>query len=269
MKKEFEIIGAALDLYFEGLSLRKVQLHLLNVYNYSVSVTTIWRWVVNYGTQAKIFLDAAFMPKFSTVWSVDEIFLIFNGKNHYCWNVIDNTSRFLIATLVSSKRSIRYATQVFRECEAKAGYPNIVLSDGWNGYGAAVNAGFSQIAYTLEEIFKREKIPRVSHITVEGLEGETNNNVVERYHGTLRERYKVMRGFKSLKTANQIVNAFYVHYNYVRPHQALGMTPAEYAWMSGGGKGIKFRLENQWKNILLAMHYLPRYYRSKKWLAAG
>ena len=54
----------------------------------------------------------------------------------------------------------------------------------------------------------------------------TNNNRVERLNGTLRERVKVQRGWKSNKSA--IAEGLGIYYNFVKPHQALeGQTPAE------------------------------------------
>jgi len=69
----------------------------------------------------------------------------------------------------------------------------------------------------------------------------TNNNIVERLHGTVKERLKVMRGLDRDETAQRMLEANRIYYNYLRPHQALnGKTPAEKA-------GIDLRLEgNKW-----------------------
>ena len=45
----------------------------------------------------------------------------------------------------------------------------------------------------------------------------------------MREREKVMRGMQTKETAQQIVNALRIHYNFIREHQTLKMTPAEKA----------------------------------------
>ena len=53
-----------------------------------------------------------------------------------------------------------------------------------------------------------------------------NNNRVERLNGTLRERTKVSRGWKSGKTP--IAEGQRIHYNFVKPHMGLeGKTPSE------------------------------------------
>ena len=51
---------------------------------------------------------------------------------------------------------------------------------------------------------------------------------MERYHGTFKERNKVMRGLKKTDTAT--LDGQRVYCNYIRPHTGLnGKTPAEAA----------------------------------------
>ena len=94
---------------------------------------------------------------------------------------------------------------------------------------------------------------------------ETNNNVVERLQGTVRERDKVMRAFKQEESAQKILDGFRAYYNFIRPHQALqGKTPAEKANLLLNLKGNKW-LEmiqraktsncNNKKNITLKMQH--------------
>jgi len=56
------------------------------------------------------------------------------------------------------------------------------------------------------------------------------NNVIERLQQTLRATTKRMRGFDSLKTAQEQINGFRAYHNHVLPQPRLGgMTPAEAA----------------------------------------
>src|SRR5271157_1488435 len=76
-----------------------------------------------------------------------------------------------------------------------------------------------------------------------------NNNRIERLNGTLRERVKVQRGWKSYQSA--IAEGQRFHYNFVKPHQALaGQTPAERA-------GVGVQGENKWLSLLKAALATP------------
>ncbi|MGD0159245.1 MAG: integrase core domain-containing protein [Candidatus Bathyarchaeia archaeon] len=64
---------------------------------------------------------------------------------------------------------------------------------------------------------------------------------MERQHGTIRQRNKVMRGFDDMETAQTMLDGLRIYYNFIRPHSALeGKTPAQKAnvetdkaeWMS-------------------------------------
>ena len=69
-----------------------------------------------------------------------------------------------------------------------------------------------------------------------------DNNVLERTHGSIREREKIMRGLKSMETP--FIDGNKIYHNFVRPHEALnGLIPAEAAGVGVGG-------ENKWIEML-------------------
>ena len=66
-----------------------------------------------------------------------------------------------------------------------------------------------------------------------GVRTRETNNIVERLHGTLKDRTKPMRGLKSFESTKLILEGYTVHYNCVRPHQSLGgKTPAQASRMN-------------------------------------
>jgi len=75
---------------------------------------------------------------------------------------------------------------------------------------------------------------------------KVNNNVIERVNGTIRDKVKVMRGFKSIEGANAIMSGFIVHYNFIRPHMSLnGLTPAQASGINLGLNG-----GNRWAELI-------------------
>jgi putative transposase len=83
----------------------------------------------------------------------------------------------------------------------------------------------------------------VQHISNVALAGGLNNSI-ERMHGSIREREKVMRGLKSMETP--FIEGNKIYYNFIRPHESLGgKTPAEKAGVGVSG-------ENRWMELLKA-----------------
>ena len=73
----------------------------------------------------------------------------------------------------------------------------------------------------------------------------TNNNLVERLNGTVRERDKVMRGMKKQETATVLMEGLKNYYNFLRPHMGIeNETPAKRA-------NIDLELgRNRWHSII-------------------
>jgi transposase-like protein len=68
------------------------------------------------------------------------------------------------------------------------------------------------------------------HVQSEGFTVQPNTNLIERFHGTLKARTKVMRGLKNIESAIEFTDGWLVNYNFFRPQEALGnKTPAEVA----------------------------------------
>lgn len=69
-----------------------------------------------------------------------------------------------------------------------------------------------------------------------------NNNCIERDHQYNKQRYKTMRGFAAITTADDILNFFDAHYNFIDKQMIRGKrkTPAEAA-------GIKIDLGDTYK----------------------
>ena len=108
--------------------------------------------------------------------------------------------------------------------------PKYIVTDGLPSYHVAINKEF------------KTNIGETEHLGKVGITHHPNNNVVERLHGTVREREKTMRGLKVKDTP--IVEGHRLYYNFIREHEALdGKTPSEEA-------GITIEGENKWLTLM-------------------
>jgi len=227
-----QVVTMTLDLYYKGVSLRGIQDHLNQIFNVQLnSPQTILNWIQKYEGLIGEYVKTL-KPELGGQWHVDEMKVKFNGSWKWLWNVMDKETRYLLVSNVTEKREVEDAQQVFALAKAVAKTrPERVVSDGLHAYGKAFNKEF----YTM-------RTPRTEHISHIRLAGDLNNNIVERLHGTKRDREKVMRGLKTDETP--IVPMQDIYYNHVRPHQGLdGKTPAEVA-------GVGVTDKNRWLGLI-------------------
>jgi len=112
-----EKIALALDLYFRGLSLRKITDHFDQVHCLKVSPSTIYDWVTRYSAMAARWMNAL-QARTGERWHVDETVIRADGDPQYLWNVLDADSRFLMATHVSRLRGITDTRILLRKAKA-------------------------------------------------------------------------------------------------------------------------------------------------------
>jgi putative transposase len=235
-----KVITAALDLYFKGISLRKVCDHIKQFHGIEVSHVAIIKWIRKFVRLVKPYVDSIEAPHLSGVYHVDEMMVHVrkeeNGVGHYAWlwNLMDNTTRFWICAKISQKREIADARAVFQEAKKIAPkQPGAIIHDGLPAYNEAFQ----------KEFFTR-KNPRTMNIRSVSVRHEGLNSKVERLNGSVRDREVVMRGMDHKDSAQTLIEAMRIYHNYIRPHQGLdGKTPAE-------ASGIKIDGNNKWKALI-------------------
>lgn len=223
-------ITAALDLYFKGVSLRKVCDHLKQFYEIKVTHVAVLKWIRRFVDIVQPYVDSIQPQHLSGIYQVDEMMVNVRrekmDKGHYqwLWNLMDDTTRFWVSSMISQRREIADARAIFQDQKEKTGIPKAIIHDGLPSY----NEAFQKEYYT-------KKNPRVKNIRSISVRNEGLNPRVERLNGTVRDREKVMRGMHSKESAQKIIEAIRINYNYCRTHSKLGKTPAEQA-------GIKLHL---------------------------
>lgn len=237
-----EIITITLDLYFKGISLRKISDHLQQFYGLHVAFQTIWRWLDEY-TKVMHEYVSTLVPNLSGKWHVDEMAVRVKGGEHrsgsqegqwmWLWNVMDADTRFQLATEISKTKIEADGMNVLNEAKeiAKA-IPHTIVTDKAACYPRAVSVAFAN------------DTQQPHHYRVLGGAGQTDGNQrVERLHNTIRERNKTQRGWKT--PATPLRKGQMIYYDFIRPHMTLeGKTPAEAAGLNVANG------QNRWMELL-------------------
>jgi transposase-like protein len=228
MKYPVKAVASAIYQYYAGLSLNEIRRHIDQQYNFLPSSSAIYAWVTRFSQPA---IDEArkHRPKVGDTWVADETVLFIGGDKYWLIDIIDSDTRFLLATRLAKTRSRKDIALLLREAYIKAGRaPERILTDGWGVYPDAVDLVFGS---------KTKHTASTPFVEVD------STNVIERFQGTLKDRTKVMRGFKKPTTAQHILDGWLVYYNYLRPHESLNdATPAQVA-------GIDFPYKN-WLDVV-------------------
>jgi len=228
IKGNEQCVITAMDLYMKGVSYRGIADSLKQFYGLKVTHVTVINWVNQYMARINNYVNTLH-PNVSDQWHADEQFIKVKGKTEYVWNVLDNETRFLLASNESKTRTYNDARETFKQAKAIAGKTaKTVVTDGSFNYSKAVKKEFA--SYSNPNPHKR-------YVSIKAHDASNNN--IERYHGTFRQRDKVMKGFK--ENQKQYSENFRTYYNFIKNHGSLGTTPAQKA-------GINERPE--WRELL-------------------
>ena len=220
-------VADALNMYYEGMSLNDIRRNLIQQHNSYISDATAYNWVNRFSKLA-IIEAGKYKPDVGSVWVADETMIDLDGKNIWLWDIIDSKTRFLIATHMSYTRTSKDAEQLMKQAYERTGkIPRVIYTDKLRAYLEGI-----------ERVFGGD----TSHRQGAPFDVENNTNKIERFHSTLKERTKVMRGLHTMKSARLFLDGWLVHYNFFRPHMSLkDRTPASVA-------GIRFPFRN-WKDL--------------------
>lgn len=240
VKYDPKIIMLTLDLYFKGVSLRKISDHIQQFHGRKVCQTTPMRWIQKYMKLLSKYAEK-YKAEVGNIWHSDEttIFIKKEGEKKYyewIWNIMDAKTRYLLACQITETRFVNDAQKPLKQAKQVANRrPDAIVTDGLQAYQKAIKAEFYDKTAPIQN----------PHIRLKDFETKPNNNIVERLNGTFRERTKVMRSLDSSPTAFEFVAGLQTYYNYIRPHQGIGgLTPAQMAMIPIDLTG------NRWKTMI-------------------
>jgi len=244
MKNHPNKITCAIDLFYKGVSTRKVQEHFQAFYPHNSSHKSIYKWVVKYSKMISKFTDKLKVKTGKEI-QVDEMEYHRreeHKKKGVCkdWFIdsIDVHTRFMVASKYVKKREKTEIKEVLRKVKYKTeGYVTTITTDGLTAYENVVKKtwGYDN---------KKGKY-KIIHNKVNASKGEGFNLFIERLHNSIRERTKTFRGFHgSLESAQVIMKGIEIYYNFIRKHQAIGKCPYELA------TDIRLENSNKWMELI-------------------
>ena len=210
-----EQIGLAIRLFYSGMSYKQIGETMADAFDIpEPSKGTIYGWVKEHTDKAMAVMQD-YPAQVGTEWVADEMMVDVGGEKVWNWNVMDSSTRYILASHLAKERNTRQAEIVIAKALRAAGKPpKSIKTDKLRSYTAAMDAEF----------------PEIKHIQSQGMKAEVNNNLSERLQGTYRQRVKTLRGLDSLETGQRYLDGWTLTYNLFREHESLGFdTPAERA----------------------------------------
>jgi len=242
IKGNAKLVCLAMDCFYRGLSYRDISAQFKDFYGLSLSHITIRNWVLKFSEVMEKY-SKTIQPNIKGTWNADETLILTkrgkdkknpNKEYDYVWNVMDNKSKFILASLNSGRsRSSKDAQKVFTEAyKVNVKMPNQIIVDGYRSYEDGCRKTFRNWA--------GER--KVKFTSIKGHRKETNNNAIENLHTHQKEFHKIRRG---VKETQKYADGFKVFHNFVRKNVKDKTTPAEKC-------GISIEKNNKWEGLLLA-----------------
>jgi len=223
MKNHEDKITSCMNMYYAGMSLRKIQEHLQMFAPKNSHYSTIYRWVVKYANMISTLTNNLQIESGIELMS-DEMEYHRLGEQNWFVDVMDTETRFMVASDYMKSRTIDNLTRVLKHGKFATGEQvKVITTDGLKGYPRVLRKAFG-----VNNKFKIN--PKVQHNIVIASERGFNHKI-ERLHNSIRDRTKIMRGFHgSLESARAIMKGYEIYYNFVRKHQGIdNKTPQEEA----------------------------------------
>lgn len=228
------VILQALHLYAEGLSLAKIRDFLWQHFGFKPADSTMLDWVKRYSKLLNRFMRKV-KPRVRGRIHVDEVVVKVKGRNCYVLHAVDSRTKYCLESSLERRRDTEVYERFFkrlkrclsgqirahfkREREKPLKLRRLVtfVSDKLGAIKRAFNRHLYRIARLIHGV----------PIACKRFGLRFNNNPVERRNQDVKQRCKVMRGFKSLKSARAFMRLYTSIYNFVR--HATRETPAHRA----------------------------------------
>ena len=230
MRNHQQMITQCTDMYYSGMSFRKIADHLKRFFPSNIHPSTIYRWIIKYVPIIENFTEkqgikAGWQLQGDEVEYKRRISHTGKGiKNEYFIDIIDIESRYIVSSQYAEDRKTHTLNKIYGKAKQKVGNQvKIISTDGLMSYPRVIKKTFGLNKHSTRN-------PKIIHQVIKSDSGKFNYKI-ERFHNTLRERTKVMRGFHGCITSAQtLMKGYEIYYNWIRNNLALeGQTPSQIA----------------------------------------
>jgi transposase InsO family protein len=195
--------------------------HLARHHDQVPSTSTIWRILKRRGfitaqprkrPQASLIRFAAELP--NQCWQSDVThWHLADGTNIEIINIIDDHSRYCIASIAFTVVKATDVVTVFTAARQRHGTPTAVLTDNGAVYTARYRNGSTAFETELAALGVTHKHSAPYHPQTCGK--------VERFHQTLKKFLTAQPAAETLRALQSNIDHFATHYNHHRPHRAI------------------------------------------------
>lgn len=202
-----------------GISARKTAFILRNVFSIPCSYQT----VLNYSQAAAYYchdFNLKYKGDVDNTQPGDEAYIKIKGKQHYTFFFISPQRRKITAYHVDESRDTLPATVAMSEAirTSKPDQEITFITDGNPSYPAGIH------------FLNQSRDPKLSHKKVIGLQNLDSESeefrpfkqLIERFNRTYKFHTKAACGFNTQNGTVALTTLFVTHYNFLRPHHALG-----------------------------------------------
>ena len=202
-----------------GLSLRKTQQALKDLYNIKISHQQIANYCKTAAICVKPFVDNYPYQK-DTVFTADETYIKVRGVKSYIWFIMNAVTRSIIGYQISDNRGVgpcilamRMAFKGMSKLPEKFKF----IADGYSAYPLAA----MEFARKFKDDFKFN-ITQVIGLTNDdavSTEFRPFKQMIERLNRTYKASYRPTNGFDNYDGANYDLALWVAYYNFLRPHE--------------------------------------------------
>ena len=219
-KFDSNVMGLCLTMHVNlGMSLRKTQYALKELYNISISHQQVANYCKTAAICIKPFVDN-YNYNAQSIYTADETYIKIKGIKTFIWFIMDAASRSIIGYRVSSERDVGACILAMRMAFrhlTKIPENFRFIADGYSAYILAAQQFLREFGedfkFTITQVIGLTNDDEVSK------EFRPYKQMIERLNRTYKASYRPTNGFDNIDGANYDLALWVTYYNFLRPHK--------------------------------------------------